>query len=142
MPLKRGSSRAVVSSNIRELMRSGYPQKQAVAISLKKAGLSRSRANPVGLGTTGKWIAGGALLGGTITSLVAVANAPSSSPWVFVTGLVAAGGGAGALIGDIWDQPLLGGVIGAVAAPLGFLGIAKLVGKGLGQAISQAQPSP
>jgi len=37
-PLRRGSSRAVISSNIRELMRSGkYPQKQAVAIALSNA---------------------------------------------------------------------------------------------------------
>lgn len=41
-PLKRGSSNAVVSSNIRELMRSGRPQKQAVAIALKTAGRSRN----------------------------------------------------------------------------------------------------
>lgn len=34
MPLKRGKSKRVVSANIRELVRSGYPQKQAVAIAL------------------------------------------------------------------------------------------------------------
>lgn len=44
-PLRGGKSRKVVSSNIRELMHSGRPQKQAVAIALKKAGLSRK--NPV-----------------------------------------------------------------------------------------------
>lgn len=44
-PLKRGSSRAVVSSNISELMRSGkYPQKQAVAIALSNA---RRHPNPL-----------------------------------------------------------------------------------------------
>jgi hypothetical protein len=47
-PLKRGSSRAVVSFNIRELRRAGYPQSQAVAIALKKAGKSYSQDNPVG----------------------------------------------------------------------------------------------
>jgi hypothetical protein len=36
-PLRRGSSRAVISSNIRELRRAGYPQKQAVAIALRKS---------------------------------------------------------------------------------------------------------
>lgn len=45
-PLRRGKSREVVSSNISELMHKGYPQKQAVAISLKKAGMSR-KSNPV-----------------------------------------------------------------------------------------------
>lgn len=37
MPLRRGYSRKTISANIRELMRSGYPQKQAVAIALKSA---------------------------------------------------------------------------------------------------------
>ena len=37
MPLKSGSSKATVSSNISELRHSGYPQKQAVAVALNKA---------------------------------------------------------------------------------------------------------
>jgi hypothetical protein len=43
MPLKRGRSRKTVSTNIRELKRSGRPQRQAVAIALKKAGKSRRK---------------------------------------------------------------------------------------------------
>lgn len=42
MPLKRGKSRAVVSSNIRKLRHEGYAPKQSVAIALKKAGRSRA----------------------------------------------------------------------------------------------------
>lgn len=47
MPLKSGSSRKVVSANIKTEMKSGRPQKQAVAIAMSKAGKSK----PMGSGS-------------------------------------------------------------------------------------------
>ena len=43
MPLKQGRSKKVVSENIAELVRSGRPQKQAVAIAYNEAGLARKK---------------------------------------------------------------------------------------------------
>ena len=40
MPLKKGSSKKVISQNIAELVNSGRPQKQAIAIAMDKAGKS------------------------------------------------------------------------------------------------------
>ena len=40
MPLEKGSSQSTVSSNIEELINSGYPKEQAAAIAYQKAGKS------------------------------------------------------------------------------------------------------
>jgi len=44
MPLKKGKSNKVVSSNISELRHSGYPKKQSIAISMSEAGKTKKKA--------------------------------------------------------------------------------------------------
>jgi len=41
MPLKKGKSKEVISQNIRKERAAGKPQKQAIAIAMRKAGRSR-----------------------------------------------------------------------------------------------------
>ena len=43
MPLKKGKSRKVISENIATEVRAGRPQKQAIAIAMSEAGLSKPK---------------------------------------------------------------------------------------------------
>lgn len=46
VPLMKGSSRNIVSENIRELMKAGHPENQAIAIAMKQSGQSKPPAPP------------------------------------------------------------------------------------------------
>lgn len=44
MPLKRGKTKAIISANIAELIKSGKPKDRAVAIAYNKAGRKRKKS--------------------------------------------------------------------------------------------------
>jgi hypothetical protein len=43
VPLVKGKSKKAISKNIRELMHSGRPQKQSIAIAMRQAGKSKRK---------------------------------------------------------------------------------------------------
>ena len=55
MPLKKGKSQKAISYNIGELIHSGRPKKQAIAIAMSEAGLSKHHKKAEDHARSGKW---------------------------------------------------------------------------------------
>lgn len=53
MPLKKGCSPATISLNIREMRKSGHPQKQAVAAAMRQASMAKVAHHRKGNGKGG-----------------------------------------------------------------------------------------
>lgn len=58
MPLKRGSSQATISANIREMMSAGHPRDQAIAAALNTARKARATGGKVHTGPINSAVAG------------------------------------------------------------------------------------
>lgn len=43
MPLEKGKSKETISRNIKEMVKAGHPQKQAVAAAMRQAGKSKPK---------------------------------------------------------------------------------------------------
>jgi len=43
MPLKKGKSQKTISANIREMIKAGHPQNQAIAAAMRQAGKRRPK---------------------------------------------------------------------------------------------------
>ena len=58
MPLKRGSSQATISSNIREMIHAGHPREQAIAAAMNTARKPRAAGGKVHTGPIHSAVAG------------------------------------------------------------------------------------
>ena len=125
MPLARGSSSKTISKNIRRLRADGYPQKQAVAVAMRKAGKSRRRGRRNPTSTTGTalgYLAEAAVVGAVVGAIFNL-SAPGPSALSGAQSGVALAGIGGLLFG-IFDKKKRD--VGFVTAGVGLGGLVLL----------------
>lgn len=95
MPLKKGKSKAAISHNIKAEMDAGKPQKQAIAIAMSEAGMSRKKDLKKNCGGMVK----GYAEGGSIQAGISAAGASGGVPHTQVNTMASVSSGLASAFG-------------------------------------------
>ena len=119
MPLKSGDSKKVISSNIKELMTTGRPQKQAVAIALHNADKKQGGGGVATAQKLGKHYAAGGFVNSTVPGRTdRIPTSVMSDSYIIPADIISALGQGNSLAGaHIMDAILKTGPYGSSVQP-------------------------